>query len=643
MAPVTGQVDDTREIASVEPSILRLLGDVFPTKERLRLVAVILGAVFSALFEVVGVASIVPFMAVVMDPSALDRYGVLRDVTVFLGGGNDRERLVILGVLTGTMIFASNAVNAIALRTQLGFVARTRRRLSRSLFDAYLAQPYEFHVRRDAPSLLSVIYADTEAVNGLVGSVLQLVARSLVIIALLAVLIAQNPMVAIWTLTVLGGGYGVIYAMVRKRQGQIGMQWAEAQRARQRAAQEGLGGIKELLVLGREAEASRRFSEATDRISSTTARSEWTKAIPRYLLEPIAFGGILAATLAMILAGDEGSAQAIPTLALYAFVGYRLLPALQTIFANAVSIKYSTPSLRSLHSDWLTTAAVRQRRFPVPAPPAERFVSDAALLKLDGIVFRYPTAAKRALDHVRLEIRHGESIGLVGRSGSGKTTLADLMLGLYEPQEGSILADGEALHQSNLRSWRGRVGYVPQSVYLANASISENIAFGLAAENIDSSAVRDAARLAQAEEFINALPEGLDTVVGERGVKLSGGQRQRLGIARALYNTPDLLIFDEATSALDGMTEEAVMEAIHALSGSRTVVLIAHRLSTVRACDRIILLEAGRVVCSGSYDHLMRVSPEFRRLAGAPETQDQPPEGNLTLHDNGRTAKLESR
>lgn len=623
MAAVNGRDAGAKPVVKAEPSITRILLDVFPARERFRLAAVIFGAILSAIFEVVGVASIVPFMAVVMDPGSLNRYGILRDLTIYLGGDTDRDRLVILGILTGGMILASNLANAIALWTQLGFVARTRCRLSQLLFDAYLSQPYSFHVDRDAPSLLSVIYADTEAVNGLVSSVLQVIARALIIVALLAVLIAQNPVVAIWTLVVLGGGYGLIYAAVRKKQGQIGMEWTDAQRDRQRAAHEGLGGIKELLVLGREAEASRRFSEATDRISQAGARSEWTRAIPRYLLEPIAFGGILAVTLAMLLSGSASSAQVIPTLALYAFVGYRLLPALQTIFSNAVLIKYSTPSLRNLHRDWLSTDAVRTRVFPTPEANPSRIQKGAPLLTLRSIDFRYDGASRRALDGISIDIRHGESIGLVGRSGSGKTTLADLMLGLYEPQAGSIVANGEALNENNLRQWRGRVGYVPQSVYLANASISENIAFGLTPEHINMDAVREASRLAQASSFIDALPEGLGTIVGERGVKLSGGQRQRLGIARALYHTPDLLIFDEATSALDGMTEEAVMEAIHALSGSRTVVLIAHRLSTVRACDRIVLLETGRVVSSGSYDQLLRDSAEFRRLAGVTEVAEE--------------------
>jgi ABC-type multidrug transport system fused ATPase/permease subunit len=236
--------------------------------------------------------------------------------------------------------------------------------------------------------------------------------------------------------------------------------------------------------------------------------------------------------------------------------------------------------------------------------------------------FTYPTGNRPALNDVSFSIPQNQSIGFVGRTGSGKTTLADVILGLYPPDSGAIAVDGIALSADNERAWRRRVGYVPQTVFLTNASVARNIALGIPEDEIDHDAVLRAAQMAQADEFIIQMPDGYNTIVGERGVKLSGGQRQRLGIARALYHNPDVLVFDEATSALDGMTEDAVMQAVQTLSAERTMILIAHRLRTVQACDRIIMLEAGRIVADGSYQELVEASAAFKQLAGLSDLTD---------------------
>ena len=315
-------------------------------------------------------------------------------------------------------------------------------------------------------------------------------------------------------------------------------------------------------------------------------------------------------TLAFVLKG-EGTA-AIPSLALYALAGNRLVPIFQQFFAAAITIKYHTRAVESLEEDLaIVRHSTRHDRIEIDQP-----LSFKNQIELKNLTFQYPTANKPALKDVSLIIPQNQSIGLVGRTGSGKTTLADVILGLYTPASGTIAVDGVSLTEANERAWRQRVGYVPQNVFLTNASAARNIALGIPADQIDHAAVRRSAQMAQAEEFITQLPDGYDTIVGERGVKLSGGQRQRLGIARALYHNPDVLVFDEATSALDGMTEDAVMQAVQSLSAERTMILIAHRLRTVQACDRIVMLEAGRVVADGSYEALMRSSADFRRLAG---------------------------
>jgi ABC-type multidrug transport system fused ATPase/permease subunit len=303
----------------------------------------------------------------------------------------------------------------------------------------------------------------------------------------------------------------------------------------------------------------------------------------------------------------------VPSLALYALAGNRLVPIFQQFFSAAITIKYHTKAVESLVVDLKTVRNYAEQPLEILR---EAPLSFTHTLQLSDVVFQYPTAHVPALNRVSLTILKNQSIGFVGKTGSGKTTLADVILGLFQPQSGTITIDEIALTEQNERLWRKRVGYVPQTVFLTNASIAENIALGIPRDQIDHAAVIRAAQMAQAEEFIDFLPDAYDTMVGERGVKLSGGQRQRLGIARALYHQPDVLIFDEATSALDGMTEDAVMQAVQKLSQQCTMILIAHRLRTIQACDRIVMLESGVVVADGEYAELLQNSTAFRRLAG---------------------------
>jgi ABC-type multidrug transport system fused ATPase/permease subunit len=382
-----------------------------------------------------------------------------------------------------------------------------------------------------------------------------------------------------------------------------------------RTALEGLSGIKELRVLGRENASTVEYNRSMTELMNTQASNSLASAMPRYVIEVFAYAGIVAVTLAFVLKG-EGMA-AIPSLALYALAGNRLVPIFQQLFAAAITIKYHTKAVESLEADLATIRSSQAETEDENASP----LTFKTEIQLTDLSFKYPAADRAALNKLTLTIPQNQSIGLVGRTGSGKTTLADVILGLYPPASGTITIDGVELTEQNERAWRKRVGYVPQAVFLTNASIEKNIALGIPEHEIDCEAVQRAARMAQAEEFIGQLPDGYGTMVGERGVKLSGGQRQRLGIARALYHNPDVLVFDEATSALDGMTEDAVMQAVQDLSQERTMILIAHRLRTVQACDRIVMLESGTIVADGTYRELMATSERFKRLAGNAVTE----------------------
>ena len=508
-------------------------------------------------------------MAIVMDPAIITRYEWVAKFVAALGIESQQGAVIAAGALTVCVLALGNAVSAANLWAQTRYIARARQALSSELFSGFLNQPYAFHVQRDTASLSRVLGSDVEsALGGFLASLLGVVAKGLSGIVLISFIVLVDPLVALGTVLLLGGGYMFIYRLIRVRQSRLGAKMVESSVALGRATLEGFAGIKELRVLGREHSSTTAYNGALETLVKTQASNLLAAALPRYVIEVMAYAGIVAVTLAFVLKG-EGT-TAIPSLALYALAGNRLVPIFQQFFASAITIKYHTKAVVALTAD---LALVRQ------TPKLPNVQTESA-----------PLAFQNRLDY--------------------------LILGLYSPDSGKISVDGIVLSTDNERAWRQRVGYVPQSVFLTNASIAQNIALGVAPEIIDHEAVLRAAKMAQADEFIAQLPDGYDTVVGERGVKLSGGQRQRLGIARALYHRPDVLVFDEATSALDGMTEDAVMEAVQRLSKQCTMILIAHRLRTIQACDRIIMLEAGRVIADGRYDDLLTNSRPFQTLAG---------------------------
>lgn len=591
-------------------AIARLLSLLSPVGTR-ALAVVVASSLAAAVFETIGVASILPFMAVVMEPDAIQRYGPLSSVLAALGADSGGKVTLFIGVGTIAMLAIGNAAGAANLWVQQRFLARTRLALATELFGGYMRRPYAFHVERDTASLTKVVFSDLEAtLGGFLTPLLQALAKGPVALLLLALVVTRDPLVALGSLGLFGGSYLLIYRLVRARQGRQGDIANAAALDSQRSALEGLGGIKELRVLGREDESVRIFHEALARSGRAQAATAVMSSIPRFLIEVVAFGGIVGVTLVLLAVGDARTA--IPTLALYTLAGYRLMPAIQQLYATAIGLRYNEASVAAVERD-LRLLRHSEGRETQSAEQGHdvRFERE---ITLSDVTFAYAGAPRSALSGITVRFGRSESIGLVGRTGAGKTTLADLMLGLYLPTTGELRVDGQAVTDANVRSWRRRVGYVPQSIFLSNASVAQNIAFGVRAEAIDLAAVEHAARLAQADEFIAVLSYGYATLVGERGVRLSGGQRQRLGIARALYHDPDVLVFDEATSALDGMTEDAVMDAISGLSRDRTVVLIAHRLRTVEACDRIVMLDAGRIVADGPYATLAASSPEFQSL-----------------------------
>ena len=401
---------------------------------------------------------------------------------------------------------------------------------------------------------------------------------------------------------------------MRRRLNRLGQERAHANLKRFQMAGDAVGGIKDVKILGLEQAYLDRFRKPALAVAEIDAETSAIGEVPRYLLEAIGFGGMLLFVIVMLASGSGDLGKVLPILGVYAFAGLRLFPSLQQVYGSFTSLRFARPTLDRLHAD-LMEARSSGGGIPTGAEPAPLGLQRA--LELADVEFAYPRAERAALRGLDMTIPARTTVGLVGGTGAGKTTVVDLVLGLLEPQGGEIRVDGVPISRENRRAWQRAIGYVPQAIFLTDELVAANIAFGLPPEQVDRAAVERAARVAELHDFVmTELPQGYDTPVGERGVRLSGGQRQRIGIARALYHDPDVLIMDEATSALDNLTERAVMDAVHNLGHAKTIILIAHRLSTVRACDTIFMMERGQVVAQGSYDELIAANQTFRAMAG---------------------------
>lgn len=578
---------------------------------------VIVGALSSALM----VGSILPFLSVLSDPGRIDAVPALTWAYEIFGFESDYTFLVGLGLASLGVIVFTNGLLILKTWAVARFTTMRIHSISHRLMTAYLRQPYAFFLNRHSAEMGVRILSETQqVVNTFISPAVELIAATFTVLAIVVLLFLVEPVVALIAFAVLGGIYGGIYALSRRGLKQLGHQRAQTNSARFKTINEALGGIKDIKLLGCEDAYLARYAVQSLSMARTLARIVLITQLPQFGLQVIAFGGIIL--LCLILVDADGLATGaalnsiLPTIGLFAFAGQRLMPELSKLYQSLTKLQAGAAAVEVVHDDlaaWVesddATRIVRNR------------LSFREDLLFENISYSYPDSPHTGVRNVTLAISAGEKIGIVGSTGAGKTTIADLVLGLLTPTAGRLLVDGKAVTQENLRAWQRNVGYVPQNIFLTDASVAENIALGVPHKRIDEARVVEAARIAQLDEFIRSeLPEGYATAVGERGVRLSGGQRQRIGIARALYHDADFIVFDEATSALDNLTEREVMDAIDALPDEKTVVMIAHRLSTLHRCDRIVVMDQGCVVGYDSWAALMVGNPVFQRIAQAHET-----------------------
>jgi ABC-type multidrug transport system fused ATPase/permease subunit len=537
---------------------------------------------------------VIPAVALMMQQDLAASYPQFQRLLAALGNPTQAELIVKVMLGLVAIYLLKNLFLGFLAWRQTRFAFGVQAQLSQRLFTTYLRQPYTFHLQRNSAQLIRNVTGETNGFTEAIGGGLNLITEFLVLIGISCLLLAVEPAGTVIAVLVLGAAAWSFHYGMRARL----VRWGETRQLheglRLQHLVQGLAGAKDVKLLGRESNFLNQYrlhSTQSARMSQFQAMSQF---LPRLWLELLAVVGLATLVITMLAQG-KAMATIVPTLGLFAAAAFRLMPSVNRLLGAAQVLRYYLPVVNTLHDELKLFGfeqAARQRQ-DIAAPS---FNTD---IHLANVRYSYPSAAARALDDLSLRIRKGESIGFVGPSGSGKSTLVDVILGLLTPESGQVLVDGGDI-QKNLRAWQDQIGYVPQSIYLTDDTLRRNVAFGLANEAIDDAAVRRAIRAAQLEEFVASLPGGLETLVGERGIRLSGGQRQRIGIARALYHEPAVLVLDEATSALDTATESGVMQAVTALHGSKTILIVAHRLSTVGNCDRLFRLERGRIVAEGT-------------------------------------------
>lgn len=578
--------------STTKVSPFRKIWSLLTSVEKRHAIVLLILMFFCMLLETLGVGLIVPAVALLTDSSAVEKYLAASPFFAYLGNPSQSE-LVVGGMLVLVVVYLIKGVFLAVLAWQQNrFAFDLQVRLSQRLFEIYLRQPYTFHLQRNSAQLIRNVSSEVNMLTNYgILSALIMYSEILVLLGLCSLLLLLEPIGAVIVVSVLGSAAWLFHRFTRKNI----TNWGEARQyhegLRTQHLLQGLGGVKDVKLLGRELEFLSRY-ETHNIKGARVARFQATlQLFPRLWLEVLAVSGLAILVITMLAQGRSLSVI-LPTLGVFAAAAFRLMPSVNRILAAIQSLRYGLSSIDVIHSEINLIAPDSTKKH---GDSNDSFNDN---IELKNVSYSYDGAIEPAIQNISLKVKRGESIGFIGTSGAGKSTLVDILLGLIVPSDGEVIVDGEDI-QLSLRKWQDHIGYVPQTIFLTDDTLRRNVAFGLSSEDIDDTAVKNAIKDAQLEQFIESLPDGLETMVGERGVRLSGGQRQRIGIARALYHKPAVLVLDEATSALDAATESDVMKGVRSLN-DKTVLIVAHRLSTVEFCDRLYRLKNGVIVETGS-------------------------------------------
>lgn len=574
---------------------VKIVWRLFTRSDRIAFIRIVFMVIIGMFLETVSLGIVVPIIGILTQDNYQEKYPWIVD----LFGSLSREELISAVMVTMVLIYIVRSLFLFwSLWIQKGFSASVSGRLSQSLFSIYLRQPYMFHLQRNSSTLMRNAKNATSVVTCGVDPFLVLLTDGLVAIAMFSLLIYVEPIGTLAVLLVFGISTLLFQRLTRRRIDNWGYRVDYHETKILQHLQEGFGGAKDVKILGRENEFLSQHEKHLGESIRINRIYNVILTLPRSFMEIITIVGLCLLVVSMVVR-DRPLSDIVPILGLFAAAAFRIMPSINRLLMATQTLIFNRSIIASVYRDFLLDSP--------EVNSSQRVEPFAKQLELKDVSFKYPTAATPSLQDVSLVVKRGEAVGFVGPSGAGKSTLVDVILGLFAPTSGVVSVDGSDVHQS-LRNWQNQIGYVPQAIYLTDDTLRRNVAFGLNDENIDDDLVREAIRLAQLEEFVSTLPDGLETVVGERGVRLSGGQRQRIGIARALYHKPSVLVLDEATSSLDTPTEHGVMQAVQALQGSKTVIIVAHRLSTVEYCDRLYRIEDSRITEEGTFAEVVQRS-----------------------------------
>lgn len=593
-------------------SVIKQLFSLLSDTQRKRYYILQFLVTLMAFTELLGIASIAPFMSLVGDVTLLEKENLYSKLYQLSGLSNPIDFIFLAGIAVLVALTISSLISIFTTWRLAEYGADVGTELSNRLYAHYMQQNWLFHASGSSAQLTKQVSTESNRVNtGIIQPLMRMNAKIILTLVISITIIIYNPLVALVGLTLFSLSYILMYKFVRTTLVKNGRTLSAVATQRFKLMNEGFGGIKDVLLLDRSYDFIERFETEGSSLAKATSVSSTLGQIPRFFIELLAFGAMIGLVLILIKIHQGNLGQVLPILAFYALACFKLLPALQQIYLSITQIKSNIAAFENLEEDLI--ASVEK-----PIVLSKKSIPQLKLknkISLEDITFVYPNKSKPAVNNINIVIPINHVIGIVGSSGSGKSTLIDIILGLLPPQSGHMYIDDTLITEDNIRGWQNTLGFVPQSIFLSEGSIAENVAFGIPADEINYDQVMKAIDLAHLTELVNELPEGIHTKVGERGVQLSGGQRQRIGIARALYNEADVLIFDEATSALDGITEKIIMDAIHDFTGKKTIIMIAHRLKTVQKCDTIYLMEKGNLIDQGTYDYLVENNPKFREMA----------------------------
>ena len=596
--------------------MLRNLYEFFSLMEgqqKLRLFKIQFMIIFSSFLETISVLSIGPFMTLVSSPETINSNLYISKAYQYLNIQEPNNFLILFGSLILLIMIISAFFSMITIWRLSILGGQIGADLSNRMFNYYVTRPLSFHLQTNSSQLASKLIVES---NRLTHSVLlqflYLNSKLILILMMIITILVTVPIIAILSTLLFLVSYISIYRFASYRLNRNGIVISNESQSRMRTINESFGGIKDLLIHGLQTNFISKYKKSTDNYYSSWSSNQVLALLPRYAIELTAYGTMISAILFLLFSFDNNIGKVLPIIAVFGLASMKMLPAFQQCYFSVSTMRANMNAYLVVRKELLD---IRNQENSYDGDlELESELTFKEKVSLHGISFQYQENKDEVLNDISFDINANQTVGLVGESGSGKSTVINILIGLLQPTKGSITVDGKELTKANLRAWQQKIGFVSQDIFLLDASIKENIAFGYHSKEIDLKRIEKVLEMAQLDKFVSTLPNGIDTSVGERGVQLSGGQLQRIGIARALYGNPEILVFDEATSNLDRISEKLIMETIATIGKSTTIIMIAHRLSTVKECDNIFLFNNGSIEDSGSYDYLQKTNSQFADL-----------------------------